>query len=80
MLQLHGLNHYTALCRHPKQRKNSPFRTTSRPAIGNIAKADKVAILLAKTGSHATEAPVLPTYVDHNISLEDREALLDLSK
>ena len=28
---LHGLNHYTTLCRCPKQRKNSPFRTTSRP-------------------------------------------------
>ena len=27
----HGLNHYTALCRCPKQRKISPFRTTSRP-------------------------------------------------
>ena len=48
--------------------------------IGNIAKADKVVILLASTGSHTIEAPVLPTPVDHHISLEDKEALLDLSK
>ena len=27
----HGLNHYTALCRCPKQRKTNPFRATSRP-------------------------------------------------
>ena len=76
----HGLNHYTALCRRPKQRKNSPFRTTSRPRYRKYSKADKVADLLANTGSHATEAPVLPTHVDHHISLEDKEALLDLSK
>ena len=27
----YGLNHYNTLCRHPKERKSSPFRTTSRP-------------------------------------------------
>ena len=34
----HGLNHYTALCKHPKQRKNSPFRTTSRPQYRKSSK------------------------------------------
>ena len=76
----HGRNHYTALCRHPKQRKIALSRPLADPAIENIAKADKVVILPANTGSPTTEAPVLPTHVDHYISQEDREALLDLSK
>ena len=37
-------------------------------------------IPLVSTGSPATEAPVLPTHVDHLISQEDRETLLDLNK
>ena len=41
----HGLNHYTALCRHPKQRKNSPFRTTSRPRYRKYSKS--------RQGSHS---------------------------
>ena len=32
------------------------------------------------TGSPATEAPVLPTHIDHLISQEDIEALQDLNK
>ena len=39
-----------------------------------------VVIPLASTGSPITEAPVLPTHVDHLISQEDIEALLDLIK
>ena len=74
----HGLNHFTALCRHHKLRKNSPFRTTSRPTIGNLAKADVVVIPSASTDSPTTEALVLPTHIDHLISLEDIEALLDV--
>ena len=35
----HWLNHYTALCRCPKQRKNSPFRTTSRPHYRKYSKS-----------------------------------------
>ena len=35
----HGLNHYTALCRRPKQRKNSPCRTTSRPRYRKYSKS-----------------------------------------
>ena len=41
----HGLNHYTVLCRHPKQRKNSPFRTTSRPCYRKYSKS--------RQGSHS---------------------------
>ena len=41
----HGLNHYTALCRCPKQRKNSPFRTTSRPRYRKYNKS--------RQGSHS---------------------------
>ena len=41
----HGLNHYTALCRCPKQRKNSPFRTTSRPSYRKYSKS--------RQGSHS---------------------------
>ena len=76
----HGLNHYTALCRCSKQRKTALSGPLADPSIGNIAKADKVVIPLASTDSHATEAPVLPTHIEHHISQEDREALLDLSK
>ena len=39
-----------------------------------------VVIPPASTGSHTTEAPLLPTHVDHLINQEDREALLDLNK
>ena len=50
------------------------------PTIGNIAKADMVVIPLASTDNPTTEAPVLPTHMDHLISQEDREALLELNK
>ena len=69
--------HYVDVLNRGKTALSGP---QADPAIGNIAKADKVANLLAKTGSHTTEAPVLPTHVDHHMSLEDKEALLDLSK
>ena len=69
----------TALCRHPKQRKTALSGPLADPTIGNIAKTDKVVISLTSTGSPATEAPVLPTHVDHLISQEDREALLDFN-
>ena len=39
-----------------------------------------VVIPIASTGSPATEALVLPTHVDHLISQEDIEALLDPNK
>ena len=39
-----------------------------------------VVIPPASKGSPATEAPVLTTHVDHLISQEDIEALLDLNK
>ena len=39
-----------------------------------------VAIPLASAGSPATEALVLPTHIDHLISQEDIEALIDLNK
>ena len=62
------------------KRKTALSGQLADPTIGNIAKADKEVIPLASTGSHATEAPVLPTHVDHHISQEDRETLSDLSK
>ena len=37
------------------------------PTIENIAKADKVVIPQASSGSHNTEAPVLPTHIAHLI-------------
>ena len=37
-------------------------------------------IPLASTDSPATEAPVLPTHIDHLISQEDRGALLYVNK
>ena len=76
----YGLNHYNTLCRHPKERKSSPFRTTSRPTIGNLARADVGVIPLASTGSPTTEAPVLPTHLDHLISQKDIEGLLDVNR
>ena len=48
--------------------------------MGNIAKADMIVIPPASIGSPAIEASVLPTHVDHLISQEDREALIDLNK
>ena len=77
----YGLNHYTALCRHPKQRKKTALSgPLADPTIGNIPKADMVVIPPASTGSCTTEVPVLPTHKDHLISQGDREALLDLNK
>ena len=77
----HGLNHYTAGYVDVLNRgKRALLGPLADPTIGSIAKADKAVVPLASTGSHATEAPVLPTHIDHHISPEDREALLDLSK
>ena len=69
--------HYVDILNRGKTALSGPL---ADPAIGNIANADKVVVPLAGTGSHATEVPVLPTHVDHHISQENREALLDLSK
>ena len=76
----HGLNQYTALCRCPKQRKNSPFRTTSRSCYKKYSKGRQGSHSPSKHSSPTTEAPVLPTHVNHHINQEDREALQDISK
>ena len=39
-----------------------------------------VDIPLASTDSPAIEGPILPTHIDHLISQEDREVLIDLNK
>ena len=53
----------------------------SDPTTENLAAAADMAVVpLASKGSPATEAPVLPTHVDHLISQEDIEALLDMNK
>ena len=76
----HGLNHYTALCRCPKQRKNSSFRTTSRPHYGKSSEGRHGSCSPSKhrQSHHRSPSPTNTQRSSHQP--RDREAQQDLNK
>ena len=71
------IQHYADILNSEKTVLSGPL---ADPTAGNLAKEDVVVVPPANTCSPTMEAQVLPTHIDHLISQEDIEALLDLNK